>query len=307
MARIRTVKPEFWRDEKVVSVSRDARLLFIGLLNFANDEGVVKDAPLQLKIDIFPMDNEIGVQEVGNYLDELNNIGMVSRYVANYRGEDRPFLHIRGFNNHQYISNPTSSDLPAPPQIPEQNQPSQECSEKIQNTLEKSGGLLPGKEGKGIGKDKERIKALSDRTPYQELLDLWNEHRPKGLPGAKGLNDKRRQYMRNGWAGFPDMDHWRKVFKNQATNSHRMGVNDRGWKASIDFVFREWLRMAEELPEITTPPVAPGLIPRDTVIAPGKPDCPECGGKGYLTATRMGLDIRRQCPCTEQSEYAGAM
>ena len=31
MARIRTVKPEFWTDEKVVECSIPARLLFIGL------------------------------------------------------------------------------------------------------------------------------------------------------------------------------------------------------------------------------------------------------------------------------------
>ncbi|KKK60207.1 hypothetical protein LCGC14_3026700, partial [marine sediment metagenome] len=39
MARIRTVKPDFWTSEDVAAVSRNARLLFIGLLNFADDVG----------------------------------------------------------------------------------------------------------------------------------------------------------------------------------------------------------------------------------------------------------------------------
>jgi len=115
MARIRTIKPEFWRDAKMVSVSRDARLLFIGLLNFANDNGVIKDSPLQLKINIFPMDNDIGATEVDNYLNELEHSRMINRYVAVYEGEDRHFLHIRGFNKHQKINRPTPSDLPALP------------------------------------------------------------------------------------------------------------------------------------------------------------------------------------------------
>jgi hypothetical protein len=39
MARIRTIKPEFWTDEKVVECSFEARLMFIGMFNFADDKG----------------------------------------------------------------------------------------------------------------------------------------------------------------------------------------------------------------------------------------------------------------------------
>ena len=31
MPRIRTIKPEFWTDEKIIELSLPARLLFIGL------------------------------------------------------------------------------------------------------------------------------------------------------------------------------------------------------------------------------------------------------------------------------------
>ena len=39
MARIRTVKPEFWASEQVMECSPIARLLFIGLWNFCDDAG----------------------------------------------------------------------------------------------------------------------------------------------------------------------------------------------------------------------------------------------------------------------------
>jgi len=54
MPRIRTVKPEFFDDEKLGTVSRDARLIFIGLLIFADDYGVVKGNSRWLKARIFP-------------------------------------------------------------------------------------------------------------------------------------------------------------------------------------------------------------------------------------------------------------
>lgn len=33
--RIRTLKPECWQDEKIGQLSRDARLLFVGLITMA--------------------------------------------------------------------------------------------------------------------------------------------------------------------------------------------------------------------------------------------------------------------------------
>jgi len=57
MARIRTIKPEFWDDEKLSLVSRDARLTFIGMWTFSDDYGVVKGASVWLKSKIFPYDN----------------------------------------------------------------------------------------------------------------------------------------------------------------------------------------------------------------------------------------------------------
>lgn len=57
MARIRTVKPEFWVSEQVTSCSRGARLLFIGLWNFCDDGGVHAAEHKRLKSEVFPSEN----------------------------------------------------------------------------------------------------------------------------------------------------------------------------------------------------------------------------------------------------------
>ena len=36
MARNRMIKPEFWSSETLMSISRDARLTFIGIWNFCD-------------------------------------------------------------------------------------------------------------------------------------------------------------------------------------------------------------------------------------------------------------------------------
>lgn len=56
MARIRSIKPEFWTDPDVVAMPMEARLFFIGCWNHADDFGVLKDDPERLRLQIMPAD-----------------------------------------------------------------------------------------------------------------------------------------------------------------------------------------------------------------------------------------------------------
>lgn len=108
MARIRTIKPEFWTDEKLVLCTRDARLFFIGLLNFADDEGRLEDSPRRLKMQVFPGD-DLTAGDIDGFLNELVQQRIICRYVA----EGRCCISISGFSKHQRVKHPTPSRLPA--------------------------------------------------------------------------------------------------------------------------------------------------------------------------------------------------
>jgi hypothetical protein len=91
---MRMVKPEFWTDGKVVRVSREARLLFIGTWNFADcDAGHLEEDALSLKMKIFPADN----LDVEPLLDELVRIGLLERFEF----EGLSYLNIPGLRAHQ--------------------------------------------------------------------------------------------------------------------------------------------------------------------------------------------------------------
>lgn len=57
MPKIRGIKPETWTDENFVDLSPLARLLFIGLWNYACDNGHVEDKPKQIKMRVLPADD----------------------------------------------------------------------------------------------------------------------------------------------------------------------------------------------------------------------------------------------------------
>ncbi|MDR7942216.1 DnaT-like ssDNA-binding domain-containing protein [Enterobacter soli] len=111
MARIRTVKPEFWTDEKVVECSIPARLLFIGLFNFANDLGCLERSPKRFKMQILPADS-IDCEPL---IRELITQGLLIEYSVN--GGD--YLCIKGFSKHQKINRPSATKIPLPPEFTE--------------------------------------------------------------------------------------------------------------------------------------------------------------------------------------------
>ena len=106
MPGIRTIKPDFWTDDKILQVSIPARLFFIGLWNYADDNGVLEHKPLQLKARIFPLDNV----DVQTLIEELVGAGLILLYSVN--GEN--YLQVRNFRKHQKIDRPRKSLLPLP-------------------------------------------------------------------------------------------------------------------------------------------------------------------------------------------------
>jgi len=131
MARIRTVKPEFWTDEKVVECSIAGRLLFIGLFNFANDRGCLERSPKRIKMQVFPAD----VVDCEPLIQELIAHGLLSEYSVN--GVE--YLAIKGFAKHQKINRPSASNIPNPPEFTESEVVS--GGEFTEDSLSDQGGL----------------------------------------------------------------------------------------------------------------------------------------------------------------------
>lgn len=74
MARIRTIKPDFWRDEKICSLkNKMAAALFIGLWNISDDEGKFKLSAKSISLEL-PF---FRTQDIKIYLRELAANGLI--------------------------------------------------------------------------------------------------------------------------------------------------------------------------------------------------------------------------------------
>jgi hypothetical protein len=107
MARIRTVKPDFFTHPSIVVLSVPARLLFVALWTQADDEGRLYDQPAKIRGLSFGDADKVSVDRL---LEELAEHGRIVRYDA--RGRD--CIEVVDFDQHQRINRPSPSAIPAP-------------------------------------------------------------------------------------------------------------------------------------------------------------------------------------------------
>lgn len=112
MARKRMIDPEFWKDEKLGECSRDERLLFMGLISNADDEGKGRASVKLLKSEIFPYDEDIKFKDMEKMMSNL----MEKKFIIIYVIDSQHFYYLPKFSRHQVINKPTKSKLPELPE-----------------------------------------------------------------------------------------------------------------------------------------------------------------------------------------------
>jgi hypothetical protein len=111
MARIRTVKPDFFRHEGLYDAERKSglplRLAFAGLWTAADREGRFNWSPRTLKLDCLPHD-EVDFAAV---MDALHEHGFIIKYAI----DGKEYGAVPSWQQHQHINQrEAASHLPAP-------------------------------------------------------------------------------------------------------------------------------------------------------------------------------------------------
>lgn len=223
MARIRTIKPKFWDDVKLAKVSRDARLLFIGMWNFSDDMGVIIAEPIWLKSKIFPYDN-IQIQQFEKWIQELVKNGFISPLSYKQDG----FYYLPNLTRHQVINRPNYEDVNIEKTVLERllndsmNNHGTFTDDSVQ---ERKGEEGKGKERKGTREREDSILIFPfDSENFKQQWEIWKKFKEeefrfrfKGLiseqAALKGLSDLANgdeqmaidiihQSISNGWQGF---------------------------------------------------------------------------------------------------------
>ncbi len=111
MARIRTIKPDFWEDEKLGRLEDLDRLNFLGLISMADDEGRGRGSAEWLCNRLHPYSVNGHVALMEGSLSRLEAANVVRFYEV----DGQHFYQLRNFNRHQKINRPSESRFPPIP------------------------------------------------------------------------------------------------------------------------------------------------------------------------------------------------
>lgn len=238
MARIRTIKPKFFDDIKIGRLSRDARLVYIGLWVFCDDIGVVIGDSIWLKSKIFPYD-QIQIQQFEKWINELVINGFIC--LLSYKGER--FIYLPNFTRHQVINKPNHEDLNIPKYlIDKEKERITEQSRINHGTIQEQSRINP---VLIIGKEEEYIPPIvpqggeteHENIDYQTLVDVFNRKFVGKLPEVTVITEKRKKAIK-----ARITEHGKQaviqVFNNVLESNFLLGHNDRNWKCDFDWIFR---------------------------------------------------------------------
>jgi hypothetical protein len=228
MSRIRTIKPEFWADEKLAPLPPIDRLVFLGLISMADDAGRMVDSVRQLDGALFPFSDDT----CGPSLDTLARLSRVRRYISE---SGQHLVQIEGWEKHQKVDRPAKYVLPPPP--PEDP------------------------ESASLSDPRENL-ATSSRHPRAPTYDLRpttydpgpEETPPVVPPGAdapqKKSTKERASSLPSGWA--PNQGHAevateeRVDLEREATKFRDHAASEGRRQLDWDAAFRNWLRKARD-------------------------------------------------------------
>lgn len=229
MARARNIKPGFFKNELLVELSFETRLLFIGLWTLADREGRLEDRPKKIKMEIFPAD-DISVDESLSSLDRVN-------LILRYEVDGKRFINIENFAKHQHPHHmEVASVIPAPPINNESSARDQVVDESLTNRsqpdipranpsesllLIPDSPLLIPDTGKNLSARGTRLE--KDWTPSDEQFEFCLHERPD-LKAAE-VADRFRDY----WVAVPGAKgrklDWDATWRNWVRNTSKGAAN----------------------------------------------------------------------------------
>jgi hypothetical protein len=152
--RIRTVKPEFWVHPVMSRLPYDTRILALGLLNAADDEGYFDADPAYIRGAVLFREDSSNVRRM---LDELSRSGWITLCGT----PERPIGCVVNFRKHQRVDRPQPSRLKQYALV--------ESSTNDRRVLDDQSTQ---DQGTGKGKDTPIVPASGDEAAEEDALLL---------------------------------------------------------------------------------------------------------------------------------------
>jgi len=208
--RIRSIKPDFFTSEVIASLPLSARLTFIGLWTYVDDNGVGVDNPRLINAAIWPLEDDPleTLRRTSRDLQSLAEAGLIQRYEVS----GKRFLFITSWDEHQKVSHPSRPRYPRPTDpgvtpLTSENatlrKPSGNPPEDVQSPPE----TLAPEQGAGSREQGARNRESAPRKRGTRLPDdfaITDDMKAWFAANCPGVNGQREtEKFRNYWRSAP--------------------------------------------------------------------------------------------------------
>jgi hypothetical protein len=221
--RIRSLKPEFFKDRVTGRWPADLKMFYCGLWVFADDAGRFEWEPDLIRSELFPFDSRADVEGL---LERVRETGKVVQYEAG----GVVYGAIPSFSEHQHPDKAKPSKLPDPMDGSTNQGGVPDASPMRPRSM------LAGEERRGEESLGERS---TPRPSPDDVLRAWNEAASRaGLRRCRG-SEKIKKTIRTRLKA----DGWFAAFSSSVAYAEgsdwTRGQNDRGWVADLDWLLRD--------------------------------------------------------------------
>lgn len=252
MARIRSVKPAFFRSIAINKLPIATRLTFIGLWTYVDDEGRGVDDARLVKAELWPLDDKYTAKRVEADLTLLAK----EKRIVRYKSKGRAYIAITNWLEHQKINHPQESSFPDPDALPDDsgNDPGKDQERSIQEGKGKEGNKegtrekdsaqssLPAARQRRDSYEQD-FEVVWDSYPRKlarkDALSAYQARRRSGVSAADLLKATRnyaasvagkdQDYVKYGSTFYGPKDHWRDYLEPQS-ESCGYWIDDHGNK-----------------------------------------------------------------------------
>lgn len=264
MARIRTIKPAFFRHEGLYDLEQETglpvRLAFAGLWTCADREGRFEWRPRVLKLDCLPHD----AIDFSRVLDALLTRGFILRYEVG----NAAYGCIPTWSEHQVVNNrETASDIPACPQVivdqwkltrgarvehasptrhdpalgeqegeREQEQEQEDTSLRDVSAAAPADAPIPDDVDEPEPETPPPASKAITTKDIEQAVEAYNAAAAlAGWSRCDKMHDQRRKKLRARLIEWGGLEGWIKLLERAAPSKFMRGLNRDGWKAHFDF------------------------------------------------------------------------
>lgn len=229
MARIRYLKPDFFKDEDVARLPYEARIFFQGLWGQADKAGRLEDRPERLKVEIVPYDS-VNAEEILALLAKPKKSGRP--FIIRYEVDGEKYIQILSWAKHQR-PHPTEAESKIPP--PDNRsltvkQPLNKCSKTLETE-------------KGMGKVTGSKRWSNKFDPLFEIF--WNTYplkidKQESKEKFKTIIEKGQAHdvikAANGYCDFLKHRRIHDNFEQEPMHPPKFLTKD-AWKEYVDFKY----------------------------------------------------------------------